>query len=215
MIYNLSETNSILGDYMAQLRDSELQKNRLRFRQNIRRVGELMAFEISKTLDFVTRELTTPLGRAKVNVLSNQPLMATVLRAGLPMMEGFQHVFDEADCAFMGAFRKEDRSVEIEIEAGYLATPSLEGRTFIMVDPMLATGKSFVKGLDLFLNYGKPARVIIAAVVAAPEGIKYLEKHSPVPLDIFVAAIDKGLNEHSYIVPGLGDAGDLCFGPKL
>jgi uracil phosphoribosyltransferase len=174
-----------------------------------------MAWEISKTLDFRAREVTTPLGTATLKTLREQPLMATVLRAGLPMMEGFQHVFDEADCAFMGAFRKEDRTVEIEIEAGYLATPSLEGRTFIMVDPMLATGKSFVKGLELFLNYGRPSRVIIAAVVAAPEGISYLEKHSPVPLDIFVAALDQGLNEHSYIVPGLGDAGDLCFGPKL
>lgn len=215
MIHNLSETDSILGDYMAQLRDINLQKNRFRFRHNIRRVGELIAWEISKTLDYTTKEVSTPLGKAKLRALRYQPLMATVLRAGLPMMEGFQHVFDDADCAFMGAFRKEDSSVEIEIEAGYLATPSLEGRTFILVDPMLATGKSFVKGLELFLNYGKPARVIIAAVVAAPEGINYLEKHCPVPLDIFVAAIDEGLNDHSYIVPGLGDAGDLCFGPKL
>ena len=214
MVKVLSETNSILGSYMARLRDVDSQKQRGVFRHNIRRVGQLMAIELSKELLYKEEEVQTPLGKAKVKVLASQPIIATILRAGLPMMEGFQDVFDEADAAFLGAFRKKHTGPNVEIEAGYLATPPLDGRVLILTDPMLATGKSLVTALELFQAHGIPALVLVAAVVAAPEGIAYLEKNAPMPIQIFTAALDEGLNDKSYIIPGLGDAGDLCYGVK-
>lgn len=217
-IINLSDKNSIIGQYMAEIRDVEYQKNRLLFRNNIMRVGEFEAFEVSKKLDYTSKKITTPLGISTVLVPSDKIVLGTIFRAGLPFHQGFLNVFDHAGNAFVSAYREytdaEHRKVDIHVE--YLATPSMDEKTLVIVDPMLATGGSMELGYKAFLTKGTPKRIHVCCVIATPEGIAHVKQTFPDDkTTIWCAAIDPGLNEHKYIVPGFGDAGDLCYGDKI
>ena len=217
-IIDLSKQNSIINQYMAEIRDKEYQKNRLLFRNNIMRIGEYEAFEISKTLCYEAKDIATPLGIAKVNVPTDKNVLATIFRAGLPFHNGFLNVFDHAGNAFVSAYREytdaEHHQVGVHIE--YLATPSIDEKNLIIADPMLATGGSMELGYKAFLTKGTPKRIHVACVIATPEGIDHIAKVFPDDkTTIWCAAIDPGMNEHKYIVPGFGDAGDLCYGDKL
>ena len=217
-IVNLSEQNSIINQYMAEMRDVDYQKNRFLFRNNIQSIGEFEAFEISKTLDYEPTKVTTPLGEATVNLPTDKVVLATIFRAGLPFHNGFLNVFDHAGNAFVSAYREytdaEHHNVGIHVE--YLATPDIEGKTLIIADPMLATGGSMEMGYKAILTKGTPKCVHVACVIACPEGIEHIRKTFPdAETTVWCAAIDERLNEHKYIVPGFGDAGDLCYGGKL
>ena len=214
MITILNTHPSLLNDFLAELRDVSVQTDRAKFRSNITRIGEVMAYEISKVLDRKMVEITSPLGSNTSLVLSKQPVLATVLRAGLPMHQGFVNYFDKADSAFVSAFREHTDAHSFEIKMGYLASPDLNGRTLILIDPMLATGRSMYQSYLALLKRGKPGRVIVASLIGSEQGLDYIKAHIP-EADIYLAVIDPLLNEDSYIVPGLGDAGDLCFGEKL
>lgn len=217
-IVNLSEQNSIINQYMAEMRDVDYQKNRFLFRNNIQRIGEFEAFEISKTLDYEPTKVITPLGEATVNLPTDKVVLATIFRAGLPFHNGFLNVFDHAGNAFVSAYREytdaEHHNVGIHVE--YLATPDIDGKTLIIADPMLATGGSMEMGYKAILTKGTPKCVHVACVIACPEGIEHIRKTFPdAETTVWCAAIDERLNEHKYIVPGFGDAGDLCYGGKL
>ncbi len=217
-IINLSESNSIINQYLAETRDVGYQKNRLLFRNNIQRIGELEAYEISKQLDYETKDVTTPLGISQVNVPADKIVLATIFRAGLPFHNGFLNIFDHAGNAFVSAYREytDEEHHNIGVHVEYLATPSIDGKTLIIADPMLATGASMELGYKAFLTKGTPKRIHVACVIASPEGIEHIKKTFPgEKTTIWCAAIDPGLNEHQYIVPGFGDAGDLCYGEKL
>ncbi len=217
-VINFSETNSILNQYLAEIRDVNYQQNRLLFRNNITRVGEMMAYEISKTLEYETKDVTTPLGVSRVNVPADKIILATIFRAGLPFHNGFLNVFDHAGNAFVSAYREytDNEHTEVGIHVEYLATPSIDGKTLIIADPMLATGGSMELGYKAFLTKGTPKRIHIACVIATPDGIDHIKKTLPDDkTTIWCAAVDPGMNEHKYIVPGFGDAGDLCYGSKL
>ena len=217
-IVNLSEQNSIINQYMAEMRDVDYQKNRFLFRNNIQRIGEFEAFEISKTIDYEPTKVTTPLGEATVNLPTDKVVLATIFRAGLPFHNGFLNVFDHAGNAFVSAYREytdaEHHNVGIHVE--YLATPDIDGKTLIIADPMLATGGSMEMGYKAILTKGTPKCVHVACVIACPEGIEHIRNTFPdAETTVWCAAIDERLNEHKYIVPGFGDAGDLCYGGKL
>lgn len=217
-IIDLSKTNSIINQYMAEIRDAEYQKNRLLFRNNIMRVGEYEAFEISKSLHYEEKDIATPLGISKVNVPTDKIVLATIFRAGLPFHQGFLNVFDHAGNAFVSAYReyKDAAHHEVGIHVKYLATPSIDEKTLIIADPMLATGGSMELGYKAFITKGTPKRIHVACVIATPEGIDHIKATLPEEkTTIWCAAIDPGMNEHKYIVPGFGDAGDLCYGDKL
>ncbi len=217
-VINLSEQNSIVNLYMAEIRDKDYQKNRLLFRNNIMRIGEYEAFEISKRMEYERRDVVTPLGIASVNVPTDKVVLGTIFRAGLPFHQGFLNVFDHAGNAFVSAYRayKDAEHHEVGIHVEYLATPSIDEKTLVIADPMLATGGSMELGYKAFLTKGKPKCIHVACVIATPEGIDHVRETFPdEKTTIWCAAIDPGLNEHKYIVPGFGDAGDLCFGDKL
>lgn len=214
-VINLSETNSVISNYVAQMRNITVQGNRGMFRGNLKKIGMLMAYEISKTLQYSPKTILTPLSECTVSTCDDRIVIGTVLRAGLALHEGFMQIFDEADAGFVAAYRKEDGN-EIAIQLDYLACPSLDGCTFMLVDPMLATGKSFETAYNAYLNNGKPACLHIVAVVASEQGVAYLKDCFPSDdVTLWCAVIDPELNSLSYIVPGLGDCGDLCFGEKL
>jgi uracil phosphoribosyltransferase len=214
MIQDLSKQPGMLGVYIAQLRDRSIQTDRLRFRRNLERVGEAMAHAIAATLDFVDTEVVTPLGDARGVQLADQPVLATILRAGLPMHQGFLNVFDDADNAFVSAYRKYDEGGDFEVEVEYMSTPDLEGRTVILVDPMLATGASIALVLKAMGEFGRPARTIVACAIASRDGLAAVRKEAPKGVEIWAAAIDDETTARGYIVPGLGDAGDLAYGAK-
>lgn len=216
-IVNLSEQNSVLNRFMAEVRDMEYQQNRLLFRNNIVRIGEVMAYEMSKALDYTQQDVKTPLGTATVNMPEQNIVLATVLRAGLPFHQGFLNVFDHAENAFVSAYRMytNREHTEVGVHTEYMAAPSVKGKTLIIVDPMLATGGSMVASYEALLKTGKPKKVHIACVIAVPEGLEMLCDNVDEDTTVWCAAIDEGMNEHKYIVPGFGDAGDLCFGEKL
>lgn len=217
-VINFSESNSIINQYMAEIRDAEYQKNRLLFRNNIQRVGEFEAFEISKTLNYENKDIKTPLGIAQVNIPTDKIVLATIFRAGLPFHNGFLNVFDHAGNAFVSAYREyvDEAHHEVGIHVEYLATPSIDEKTLVIADPMLATGSSMELGYKAFLTKGTPKRIHVACVIATPEGIEHIKKTFPEEkTTIWCAAIDPGMNEHKYIVPGFGDAGDLCYGDKI
>lgn len=216
-IVNLSEQNSVLNRFMAEVRDMEYQQNRLLFRNNIVRIGEVMAYEMSKALDYTQQDVKTPLGTATVNMPEQNIVLATVLRAGLPFHQGFLNVFDHAENAFVSAYRMytNREHTEVGVHTEYMAAPSVEGKTLIIVDPMLATGGSMVASYEALLKTGKPKKVHIACVIAVPEGLEMLRDNVDEDTTVWCAAIDERMNEHKYIVPGFGDAGDLCFGEKL
>lgn len=214
MIHNLSNTNSIFGTFLAELRDVEIQKDAMRFRRNLERMAEIMAYEISKTMDYTETSVTTPLGEARACLLKKQPVLATILRAGLPMHQGLLNYFDKGESAFISAYRKHTTAEEFDIHVEYMASPLIDHKTLIISDPMLATGSSMVMVYKALLKQGKPSQVIIVAAIAAPEAIDYVRMHLPDNVHIYVGAIDTELTAQSYIVPGLGDAGDLAYGVK-
>ena len=214
---DLSQQNSVMNRYMAELRDVNYQQNRLLFRNNIERVGEYMAFEMSKTFTYSPQRVVTPLGELDIPLPQDDLVIATVLRAGLPFHHGFLRVFDRADNAFISAFRMytNREHTEVGVHTEYMAAPSARGKTLVIVDPMLATGGSMVAAYEALLRTGHPAQVHIACVIAAPEGVEMLRQNVADDTTLWCAAIDPGMNEHKYIVPGFGDCGDLCYGEKL
>ena len=216
-LINFSEQNTVINQYLLELRDKKYQQNRLLFRNNIRRIGQMMAFELSKTLDYKVRTVTTPLGTIDVSIPKDDLIIATVLRAGLPFHEGFLDVFDHADNAFVSAYRMytNREHTEVGVHAEYMASPSVKGKTLVIVDPMLATGGSMAASIEALCSTGRPRHIHVACVIAAPEGVEVVRETLPDDATIWCAAIDPGMNEQKYIVPGFGDCGDLCFGEKL
>lgn len=215
-IIRLEATPSVVNSYMAELRDVAYQRNRALFRRNLCRIGRVMAYELSRTLTFTEKTVTTPLGEKRMLTPDDRIVVGTVLRAGLAFHEGFLDVFDGADAGFVAAYREEGSRDDIRIHLDYLAAPRLEGSTFLLVDPMLATGGSLVAAYEAFRRLGTPRRLHICCVIAAEEGIRRLEEAFPSDdVTLWVAAVDPALNEAAYIVPGLGDAGDLSFGEKV
>ena len=216
-VINFSEQNSVINMYMSELRDKSYQRNRLLFRNNIERIGEMMAYELSKTLNYKPKTITTPLATIDVPVIKDDLLLATVLRAGLPFHEGFLRVFDHAENGFISAYRMytNREHTEVGIHTEYLAAPSAKGKTLVIVDPMLATGGSMAAAYEALVKTGRPAKVHIACVIAAPEGVDVLRQTVGEDTTLWCAAIDPGMNEQKYIVPGFGDCGDLCYGEKL
>jgi uracil phosphoribosyltransferase len=212
----LGNRGSLLDEFLMELRSEKIQKDRMKFRRNMERIGEIMAYEISREMVFRTKSIKTSLGVADVPVLDSQPVLATILRAGIPFHQGFLNYFDKADNAFVAGFRKyhDDNSFEIKID--YVTSPKLSNRELIIIDPMLATGGSLELAYKSLLNYGKPAHIHLVAIVSSREGIENM--HKVMPKDgctIWTAALDDEMTVKSYIVPGLGDAGDLAYGPKL
>jgi uracil phosphoribosyltransferase len=214
MVVNLSQHYSLLSDWMSEIRDEEIQKDRMRFRRNLERIGEVAAFEISKTLPFEEKETQTPLGIAITKTLKEQPVLATILRAGLPLHNGLLNYFDKADNAFISAFRKHNRDGSFEISLDYVSCPELENRVVIISDPMLATGSSLVKTIQFLREEGKPSEIHIVVAIACTVGIEYVKRSEP-NCKIWCGSIDDELTAKGYIVPGLGDAGDLAFGTKV
>ncbi len=217
-VINFAEQNSVINHFMADLRDKSYQKNRLTFRHNVERIGEMMAYELSKTLDYKPKTVTTPLGTIDIPLMKQEDMIiATVLRAGLPFHQGFLNVFDRADNAFVSAFRMylNREHTEVGVHTEYIAAPSVKGKTLLIVDPMLATGGSLAAAIEALLQSGKPKKIHVCCVIAAPEGIEVVKECLPDDAMIWCAAIDEGMNEHKYIVPGFGDCGDLCYGEKL
>jgi uracil phosphoribosyltransferase len=211
----LGGKGSLFDQFLGELRNVEVQHDRMRFRRNLERIGELMAYEISKEMEWKPGTLTTPLGEAELPILEDQPVVATILRAGLPLHQGILNYFDQADNCFISAYRmnhKEDGSFDIKIE--YLSSPSVEDRTVILCDPMLATGGSMVLAYKALLKRGTPKHVHVVAAIASREGLEYCQRHLPKNCTIWIAGLDEELTAQAYIVPGLGDAGDLAFGAK-
>lgn len=217
-VINFSEQNSVMNHYMAELRDKKYQQNRLLFRNNIKRIGQLIAYELSKTLSYKPKTITTPLGTLDIPLTKEEDIvLATVLRAGLPFHEGFLDIFDKADNGFVSAFRMyiNREHTEVGIHTEYIATQNVKNKTLIIVDPMLATGGSLAAAIESLLQAGKPKKIHVCCVIAAPEGIEVVKQALPEDSCIWCAAIDEGMNANKYIVPGFGDCGDLCYGEKL
>lgn len=214
-IINLSEGNSLLNQYVAEIRDVHIQNDRLRFRRNIERIGEIMAYEISKVFPYSSREVETPLGVATVNTPSCQPVIATILRAGLPFHQGFLNYFDQAENAFVSAYRKYKDTLKFDIHIEYIASPRIDDKILIITDPMLATGGSMELSFQAMLTKGKPKEIHVASIIASQRAVDYIANSFPeTKTTVWCAAVDPELNDHSYIVPGLGDAGDLAYGEK-
>ena len=214
MVINLSKEHSLVSNWIAEIRDVDVQTDRMRFRRNLERVGEIAAYEISKRLPAMQKEVQTPLGTAMCNVLAQQPVLATILRAGLPLHQGLLNYFDKADNAFVSAYRKHDKAGNFEISLEYMSTPELEGRILIISDPMLATGASLVKSIQYMREEGEPAEIHVVAAIACSVGIEYVHRHIP-KATIWCGDVDDELTAKGYIVPGLGDAGDLAYGVKI
>ncbi|MBZ0098368.1 MAG: uracil phosphoribosyltransferase [Taibaiella sp.] len=213
MVTNLSDTNSILCNWIAQVRDINIQQDRMRFRRNMERIGEIAAYEISKYLPYAERNVQTPMGEALCNQLEQVPVLATLLRAGLPLHQGIMNYFDNADNAFIAGYRKHHRDGSFEIAQYYVTSPDIAGRPLIVSDPMLATGASLVLALQSLLENGEPSQLHVVSVIACTEGVEHVKRKFPNAY-IWAGAIDEELTARGYIVPGLGDAGDLSFGVK-
>lgn len=214
-IINLGVTNSILNQFVAELRDVTIQTDSLRFRRNIERIGEILSYEISKQISYENKNVQTPLGRASLMVPCSQVVISTILRAGLPFHQGFLNYFDHAENAFVSAYRKYKDRLNFDIHIEYIASPRLNGKTLIITDPMLATGSSMELAFQALLTKGEPEHIHVASIIASKQAIHYIKEKMPAEkTTVWVAAIDDQLDEHSYIVPGLGDAGDLAFGIK-
>ena len=214
MLINLSEKNSLVKQFVNELRDVSVQKDRMRFRRNLERIGEVTAYEISKRMEWSDVEVTTPLGISESTQLTDQPVLITILRAGLPLHQGLLNYFDHADNGFVAAYRKHDKDGSFTIQMEYVTCPAIEGRTVIVSDPMLATGASLALTLKKLLKTGKPKALHVVTAIAATEGIEHL-KNEIANMTLWTAAVDDELTAKGYIVPGLGDAGDLSFGSKL
>lgn len=214
MVVNLSSRYSLLCDWISEIRDEAIQKDRMRFRRNLERIGEVVAMEISKELAFREAEVQTPLGIANSKLLKDQPVLGTILRAGMPLHQGLLNYFDRADNAFISAYRKHQRDGTFEISLEYISCPDLENRVLILSDPMLATGASLVKTIQFLKDEGPPSQIHIVTAIACTVGIEYLRREEP-SVKIWCGDIDDELTAKGYIVPGLGDAGDLAFGTKV
>lgn len=216
MVHILSEQNSIFNQYIAELRDTTIQKDGMRFRRNLERIGEIISYEISKTLDYTRRETTTPLGIAETSHLVSQPVIATILRAGLPIHIGVLNYFDAAENAFISAYRRHHKDNTFDIHVEYVSSPDLNDKTLILCDPMIATGASIVLAYKAILAKGTPKHVHIVSAISSRQGIEHVNANIPTKnVTIWCGAVDEELTAHSYIVPGLGDAGDLAFGEKI
>jgi uracil phosphoribosyltransferase len=216
MVINIGSKNSVVNHFLRDLRDAGIQQDRMRFRRNMERVGEIFAYEISKTFEYVPQEVITSLGTAEVQVMKTVPVVATILRAGLPLHQGILNYFDNADNAFVSAYREHRKDGEFAIQIEYVSSPEIEGRVLIITDPMLATGHSMVASFKSLLVHGKPAHTHFVSVVASVQGVEYLKRMLPkTGTTIWIAAIDDELTAQGYIVPGLGDAGDLAYGQKV
>ena len=214
-VHHLLNNNSIANKFIAQLRDVNVQQDRMRFRRNIERIGEILSYELSSKLHYTTKEIATPLGTSKIDLPTDEIVICSILRAGLPLHNGILNYFDDAENSFISAYRhhpNEDEEFEIKVE--YLASPSLNGKTLILADPMLATGRSFVNVMQALKQMGTPKEIHLVAVIGAEEGLKLLDDEFPQNTHLWIATIDPKLDHKGYIVPGLGDAGDLCFGTK-
>lgn len=215
MVIELAKQSSIFNQYLSEIRDVTIQRDSMRFRRNMERMGEIFAYEISRKLDYQQTNVTTPLGIAQVPVLREQPVIATILRAGLPLHNGMLNIFDRAENSFISAYRKHHKDGTFDVEVEYMSSPSIEGKVLILADPMLATGTSMVlayKGLAQ--QRGRPSHIHVVSVIASVYGVDYTRKHLPENCTIWAGAIDEELTAQSYIVPGLGDAGDLAYGSK-
>ena len=214
-VINLGEKNSLLNTFVAQMRDKKIQKDSMRFRKNLERVGNIFAYEISQTMNHSIKEVETPLGIANIQTCDSKVVVASILRAGLPLHEGILNFFDEAQNAFVAAYRKYDKGEDFHINIEYANTPALEGKILILADTMLATGASLELAYEKLCEAGQPAYTHLVCPVASAYAVEYLQKHLPSEgITLWVAAIDEELTSHSYIVPGIGDAGDLAYGAK-
>lgn len=214
MIHILSNEVSLVNSWINELRNVEVQTDRMKFRRNMERIGEIAAFEVSKKLDYKEMEITTPLDKIKVKEIAVQPVITTILRAGVPLFQGVLNYFDKADCGFVAAYRKHDMNDYFSIKQDYLTCPNIEGRPLIVADPMLATGASLIEALKDLLTHGKPSQIHIVAAIASRQGAEAIRTAYP-EAHIWIGAIDEELTSKGYITPGLGDAGDLSFGEKL
>ena len=217
MVHILGQENTILNKFIAQIRDSRIQLDSMRFRRNVERVGEIMSYEISKTLNYQTQTVETPLGEAEMSLISDKVVIATVLRAGLPLQQGFLNYFDDAECAFVSAYRKNKKDGTFKINVEYVSCGDLEGKILILVDPMLATGQSLRMTYETLVAHGgEPLHTHIASVIASEQGVEYAQQHLPAgKTTLWLGAVEVELTSKAYIVPGIGDAGDLCYGKKL
>lgn len=213
-VINFEETPSLINQYVAELRSVDRQTDRMRFRRNLERIGEIMAYEISKTLTYDKVDVTTPLGVATCRNIADKVVLATIFRAGVPFHHGFLSYFDDAENAFVSAYRKYREKDNFDVFIEYIASPRLDGKTLVIVDPMLATGSSMELSYRALLTKGNPARLHVASVIASRQAIEYVERTFPADTTLWVATVDDEINAHSYIVPGLGDAGDLAYGVK-
>lgn len=216
IINDFSDKNSILNQFISELRNINIQQDRMRFRRNLERVGEVLAYELSKSLKFSGRTINTPLGRKQMSLIDKEPVLCSILRAGMPLHTGVLNYFDKAENTFISAFRKHHNDEdEFEIVVEYVATPSIEGKTLILIDPMLATGSSMISVYHSLLKFGKPKEIHILSVIASKEGVEYISNEFPEDTTLWIATVDDKLNDRGYIIPGLGDAGDLAYGEKL
>ncbi len=215
IINHISEKNSILNKFLAEIRDKYIQKDPLRFRTNIERIGEIISYELSKTLNYKSQKITTPLGVKDMKILDNQVVLASILRAGLPLHIGVLRMFDNAENAFISAYRNHpDNSDTFSIQVEYIATPDIQNKVLILVDPMLATGQSLVEVYNKLLQYGQPKQLHIISIIGSRQGMDYVADKLPEDTRLWIADFDEKLNDKGYIVPGLGDAGDLAYGKK-
>ena len=215
-IINLGKQNSIFNHFIREIRDVNIQKDAMRFRRNIERIGEIFAYEISKKMTYENNDITTPLGISSESLMIEKPVLATILRAGLPLHQGLLNYFDSSENCFISAFRKHNRGGDFEIKIEYMSSPNLEGKTVILCDPMLASGSSMVLAIEALLSKGKPKHIHVVVTIASPEGIQYFKENLPFRnCTLWLGAQDKEMTAQSYIVPGLGDAGDLAFGEKI
>ncbi|OFY85263.1 MAG: uracil phosphoribosyltransferase [Bacteroidetes bacterium RIFCSPLOWO2_12_FULL_35_15] len=215
MVRIIGNHNSIFNHFISEIRDENIQKDSMRFRRNIERMGEIMAYEISKVFTYEIREVVTPLGISNISLLKEQPVIASILRAGLPLHQGLLNYFDRADNAFISAYRKHHKDGTFDIQLEYVASPEITDKVLVLCDPMLATGASIVHTYKALLLRGKPKHTHIVSLIASLEGVDYAKKHLPENVTIWCGAIDEELTAQSYIVPGLGDAGDLAYGKKV
>jgi len=213
-VYNFSDHNSIYNDFLSELRDVSVQKDRMRFRRNLERLGEISAYEISKKLKSLKKDVITPLGISPMNLTGEEIVLATILRAGLPLHQGLLNYFDKAENCFISAYRKHTTNEAFEVEIEYMSSPDLKGKTILLNDPMLASGRSMVLAYKALLERGNPAKIHVVSVIASNEGVEFVKDNLPANTTIWVGGIDPEMTAESYIVPGLGDAGDLAYGSK-
>jgi len=216
IIKHVSKQNSILNKFIAEIRDKNIQKDSLRFRTNIERMGQIISYELSKTLQYKSKDIKTPLGVKQMQILDDPIVLASILRAGLPLHMGVLHIFDDAENAFISAYRRhKDGSDDFDIQVDYVATPSIQDKVLVLVDPMLATGQSLVAVYEKLKQFGEPKELHVISIIGSKQGIDYLNEKLPENTHLWIADFDQELNDKGYIVPGLGDAGDLAYGKKL